>query len=431
MSLRARLTIYLVVLHAIFAAMAVLLLQEDRLWLFPVEAVFVVSLVIGVRLVRAGSRGSELAAEGARLIGEGEFTSRFLHVGDPVSDALADVYNRMVDHLRAERTRVEEQQHFLSQVLDVSPAGVVILGFDGHVAVVNPAAERLLGQARTALLGRRLDQIEGPIAAALRTLVAGHTEVTGVVGARRVRCHHGTFVDRGHARSFFLIEELTEELRQSERAAYERIIRVMSHEVNNTAAASNSLLHSSLEFGRSDLTREDFEQAIRIVIGRTEQLSVFMRRFADVFRLPPPQREDVQLTSMVESVMALAAAMPAAANTRWVTEREGPKTIVHVDRAQIEQALINILKNAVEAAGVGGTVRVRVDSTGERPVLEIIDSGSGISLEVQAHLFTPFYSTKMGGQGIGLTLVQEILSAHGCRYSLESGAGGTVFRIEF
>ena len=113
---------------------------------------------------------------------------------------------------------------------------------------------------------------------------------SGMLGARRVKCHHGTFVDRGFPRSFLLIEELTEELRQFERAAYEKLIRVMSHEVNNTVAASNSLLHSSLAYaGELDAgNRHDFEQAIGIVIERTEQLGSFMRRFADVFRLPPP-----------------------------------------------------------------------------------------------------------------------------------------------
>ena len=111
-----------------------------------------------------------------------------------------------------------------------------------------------------------------------------------------MKCHHGTFLDRGFPRSFLLVEELTEELRQFERAAYEKLIRVMSHEVNNTVAASNSLLHSSLTYaGELDpANRHDFEQAIGIVIERTEQLSSFMRRFADVFRLPPPLLQPVR-----------------------------------------------------------------------------------------------------------------------------------------
>jgi two-component system, NtrC family, nitrogen regulation sensor histidine kinase NtrY len=430
-SLRARIIFYLVVLHAIFAGLAFLLLRQSLMWLLPSEILFLVSLGVGVRLARRSTHAAGLAAEGARLIAEGEFTSRFRPTGDRDADALVDVYNRMVDHLRAERTRVEEQQQFLAQVLAVSPAGLVILGFDAEIAAANQAAERLVEQPRTALVGRPLSAIDGPIARVLQDLPAGRSSIAGVVGARRVRCHHGTFVDRGYTRSFFLIEELTEELRQSERAAYERLIRVMSHEVNNTATASNSLLHSSLAFGKTDLSRDDFERAIGIVMGRTEQLRVFMRRFADVFRLPAPQLEDVDLVSLLEPVRTLVAALPEASTTRWTMEVEGPRPIVRVDRAQFEQALINVLKNGAEAAGREGLVRIRVDARQARPVLEVVDSGVGISAEVQAHLFTPFYSTKPGGQGIGLTLVQEVLGGHGLRYSLESRPDGTVFKIEF
>ncbi len=140
------------------------------------------------------------------------------------------------------------------------------------------------------MVGRRLESLTSPLGKALADLAPGDAQLVGMLGARRVKCHHGTFIDRGFPRSFLLIEELTEELRQFERAAYEKLIRVMSHEVNNTVAASNSLLHSSLAYAGelAPGNRDDFEQAIGIVIERTEQLGSFMRRFADVFRLPPP-----------------------------------------------------------------------------------------------------------------------------------------------
>ena len=290
MSLRARAIAYLAVLHLIFAGLAAYLILASPFWLIAVEAIFIVSLVVGIRLVQEIYRQVGLAAEGLRLIRDEEFTSRFLAVGQPEIDSLIAIYNRMVDHLREERVRLAEQHQFLSQVLHVSPSGVVILDFDQRISTLNPAAERLLDQPASAVLGRRLDALGVPLADALAALPAGEARVVGLLGARRVKCHHGTFVDRGFSRSFLLVEELTEELRQFERAAYEKLIRVMSHEVNNTVTSSNSLLHSSLTYSHelSAATRQDFEQALGIVIERTDQLSSFMRGFADVFRLPPP-----------------------------------------------------------------------------------------------------------------------------------------------
>ncbi len=376
MSLRGRAIAYLVVLHLIFAGLGAYLFLDSPYWLLGVEAVFVVSLVLGVRLAREMYGQLGLAAEGLRLIRDEEFTSRFLAVGEPEIDALIGVYNRMVDHLRDERVRLAEQHQFLSQVLNVSPSGVVILDFDRHVSSLNPEAERLLGRPASTVVGRRLDALGSPLADALALLAPGEARVVGLLGARRVKCHHGTFVDRGFPRSFLLVEELTEELRQYERAAYEKLIRVMSHEVNNTVAASNSLLHSSLTYSRElgAASRQDFEQAIGIVIERTEQLSSFMRGFADVFRLPPPLIQSCDLVGILEGIARLLGARTDAVGVRWRWELDQPSVRVAVDRGQIEQALLNILKNAIEAIDGEGTITVRLTTAAGRTTLQIDDT---------------------------------------------------------
>jgi two-component system, NtrC family, nitrogen regulation sensor histidine kinase NtrY len=426
-SLRRRAIAYLVVLHLIFAALAVYLFLHNRFWLIAIEVVFVVSLITGLRLSREMYRHLGLTAEGLRLIREQEFTSRFLPVGQPEIDELIGIYNTMVDRLRAERVRVAEQHQFLSQVLQVSPSGVVILDFDGAISSLNPAAERLLDRTAAAAVGRRLEALGSPLAEALAVLHPGDGRLVGMLGARRVKCHHGTFIDRGFPRSFLLIEELTEELRQFERAAYEKLIRVMSHEVNNSVAASNSLLHSSLAYA-GDLqaaNRLDFEQAIGIVIERTEQLGSFMRRFADVFRLPPPLTRSTDLLPILQGIVRLLSSNPNARSVRWVWAVDQRPFVVEIDRGQMEQALLNILKNAVEAIDGEGTVTIGVTAAGGRTTLTIDDTGPGISAEAQSNLFTPFFSTKPNGQGIGLTLIQEILSAHGFEYGIERTAQGT------
>jgi two-component system nitrogen regulation sensor histidine kinase NtrY len=426
-SLRDRAIAYLVVLHGMFAALGVYLFRHNPFWLLGVEAAFAISIFVGWRLARELYGQLGLAAEGLRLIRDEEFTSRFLPVGQPEVDDLIGVYNRMVDHLRMERVRLAEQHQFLTQLLEVSPSGVVILDFDRRVSSLNPAAERLLDRPAANVVGRPLDALGSALADALASLAPGDARLVGLRGARRVKCHHGTFIDRGFPRGFLLIEELTEELRQFERAAYEKLIRVMSHEVNNTTTASNSLLHSSLTYS-GDLqaaNRHDFEQAIGVVIARTEQLSSFMRRFADVFRLPRPLPQPCDLVAMLEGIVRLLSATPAGAGVTWQWELDRPSVRVDVDRGQMEQALLNVLKNAVEAIEGEGTITLRVKSGVGPTTLTIEDTGAGIAAEAQSNLFTPFFSTKPQGEGIGLTLVQEILAGHGFHYALERTAWDT------
>jgi len=245
-------------------------------------------------------------------------------------------------------------------------------------------------------------------------------------GGRRVRASHGTFVDRGFRRSFFLIEELTEELRRSEKAAYEKLIRMLSHEVNNTVGASSSLLTSCLAYGRQ-LTpedRADFEHAIGVIIGRTAQLNAFMRSFADVVRLPPPNRQPVDLEALLHDLVRLLTPDAAARGIaiRQAVARDLPP--VRVDRSQFEQALLNIAKNGLDAIGRDGVLTISATRGDEGTTLDIEDTGPGIPPEVREQLFTPFFSTKEGGQGIGLTLVQEILANHRIPFALDGPPGG-------
>ena len=440
MSLRWRVLLYLVALHGVFAGLAVYLLLQNRLWLFAIEAAILLSFLAGASLTRAFLRQFSLAAEGSRLIREHEFTSRFREIGQPEVDALIRVYNQMVDHLRDERTRVQEQHYFLSRILQVSPLAIVTLDFDDRVALVNPSAERLLAQPADALIGHRLTEVATPLAETFATLESGESRVVSVQGARRVKCHRGNFLDRGFPRTFVLMEELTEELRQFEKAAYEKLIRVMSHEVNNTIGASNSLLHSCLTYARELMpeSRKDFEDAIGIVIGRTEQLNRFMRSFADVVRLPAPVRQQEDLEPLLARIARLMEAESERRDIRWTWDVQDhgasavPALRVNVDRGQMEQAFVNIFKNALEAIGRDGTITVRLLRRDHRVTAIVEDTGPGIAPEARANLFTPFFSTKEAGQGIGLTLVQEILTQHQCEYALEGPPGGpTQFTVVF
>ena len=254
------------------------------------------------------------------------------------------------------------------------------------------------------------------------------------LGRRRVRCRKSEFLDRGFPRHFILMEELTEELRQSEKVAYEKLIRLMSHEVNNSVAATNSLLHSCLNYKDQldGCDQNDFATALSVVIGRTEQLNAFMKSFADVARLRPPELVPCDLEELVRGILVLVGPECERRCIDCRLEIQQRLDPIRMDRGQLEQVLVNVLKNAMEAIGDDGVITIRIGRSGGRGFLVVEDSGCGITPDVRANLFTPFFSTKEHGQGIGLTLVQEILDQHRFDFSLDGQPGGpTRFAISF
>jgi two-component system, NtrC family, nitrogen regulation sensor histidine kinase NtrY len=428
-TLRRLFLVYLAILHAALAALAWTTWRDTPWWLLAAEGGLLASLLAGAWLVGRLLRATNLIADSAVLLEESDYTTRFRPTGQVEIDRLIDIYNRMVDALRAERVRVREQHHFLQRVLDVSPSGAVILDHDGRVDVVNPAAAHLLGQE--AAPGVRADTPGTALGAIMTALEHDPTAVIALPGARRAKVSRGSFMDRGFARTFVLIEELTDELRQAEKAAYEKLIRMLSHEVNNSVAASNSLLTSCLGLTGQlpPESREDLEGALHVVINRTSQLGAFMKAFADVVRLPEPRLAPCDVVGLLGQLQRLMAAEAERRAIEWVLELE-PLPEVAIDRALMEQALMNILKNAMEAVGSHGRVTLRTGTHDGRALLQVEDTGPGLDPEVRAHLFTPFFSTKESGQGIGLTLVQEILSRHGFAFSLDSAEGGpTTFTV--
>jgi signal transduction histidine kinase len=346
------------------------------------------------------------------LISERDFTSHFAAVGQPEMDALVSVYNRMIDRLRDERLSAEERHQFLQRLVEASPSGIVICDFDGNIEQMNPAARRL---ATPELLD------------ALTPMQAGESKLVTGDHARRLKVWRAEFRDRGFAKSFFLIEELTDELRLSEKAAYEKMIRMMSHEVNNSVGAVRSLLESSLRYapqiGEKD--REDFVHALTIASSRIDALNQFMRGFADVVRIPPPRRAPVPVRELVSEIVTLLKPELDQRQIALQTSMNGEMN-ADIDRHQFEQVIVNILRNAMEAVDRDGKIDIALSDG----VLTISDSGPGIAADDHSDLFTPFFTTKRDGRGLGLSVVQEILTNHGAAFWLQNRKeGGAEFGI--
>jgi two-component system, NtrC family, nitrogen regulation sensor histidine kinase NtrY len=434
MSLRFKFILYLIIIHLLFAGVAIYLLLQDRIWLLAVEAVFIISLIIGLSIIKNLFGTIELINTGAQFLSDGDFTARFREVGQKELDQLVHIYNRMIDHLRDERTKLQEQNYFLDKIMTASPSGIITLDFDKRIAMVNPCAERLLQTEMQDLLGRKLGDLQSVFTDELNELTIGESRVINLTGRRRVKCQRSQFLDRGFARDFILMEELTEELRQSEKVAYEKLIRLMSHEVNNSVGSANSLLHSCLHY-REQLKeddRKDFVTAVEVIISRTDQLNRFMKSFADVVRLAAPNLEPCDVVRLLSDIAVLMREEFTRRKINLVWDIQPGLEQVPLDKAQMEQVLVNILKNAMEAIGEDGSITIHTGVSANSRFVTIEDSGCGIAPEVRNHLFTPFFSTKENGQGIGLTMVQEILDNHKFDFSLEGETGkATRFTIFF
>lgn len=434
MSLRAKFILYLFLIHLVFALTAGAALHDHRLWLLALEAFFIISFTVGTIFIKAMFAPLDLIISGTKLIEDADFTTSFSKVGQPEMDRLIDLYNGMIERLRNERVAQEERQFFLHTLITAIPSGIIILDYDGKVAQMNPGAERLLETPLPELLGKTPGALQVPFGEYISRLAPESSVVIPFRGNRLLRCSMSSFIDRGFHRNFILIEELTEEIRHSEKSAYEKLIRMLSHEVNNSVGAVSSLLNSCLRYtaqiGEKD--RTDAENALAISIRRLASLNEFMRGYADIVRIPDPSVRVQDIIQTARSCAELFQVECAQKEIAWVWNIPEHYPMIRFDRIQMEQVFVNIFKNAVEAIGSRGRVTVRLQRRNNKYFLEVEDTGKGIPDDVRMNLFTPFFTTKENGRGIGLTIVREILTRHGFEFGLDGAPNGpTQFSIIF
>ncbi len=432
MSLRWKFYIYFILIHLVLAVFAVIFLYNHKLWFMALEGVFILSLVVGIGLIRALFEPIKLIRAGVDFIRENEFSTRFNEVNSSEMDPLIDVYNQMIDNLRNERIRNREQENFLRDVILNSPSGIMTLDLDDRINTVNPGAAKLLGYSEESLRGQMLNEVKSEFAEQLTTLLPYERKIVRLQGRRRVKCQRLAFMDRGFQRPFLLLDELTEELHRSEKTAYGKLVRMMSHEVNNTVGAVNSLLQSSLTYSSQiqAADSDDFQNALNVAITRNTRMNEFMQGFADVVRLPEPKLRPYNIQALLEDIVILIHEKFEKQRIELLWRIEEEMALVALDPSQMEQVFINIFQNAIEAIGTDGQVTIKISKQSNRPFIAIQNSGPPIPPDALEQLFTPFFTTKADGQGIGLTMVQEILLAHEFNFSLMNRAeGGCEFVI--
>ena len=374
----------------------------------------ITAFVLRERVVRPLQTLSNMLA----ALREGDYSIRAR--GAEREDALGLAYleaNLLGETLRTQRLGAMEATALLRTVMADIDVAVFAFDDDERLRLVNSAGERLLGHVAQRLLGRTADQV------GLADCLVGESprtiDVTFPGGAGRWEVRRGSFRQNGRPHTLLVLADVTKALREEELQAWRRLVRVLSHEINNSLAPIKSIAGSLQTIldrsARGGDVDEDIRRGLAIIGGRSEALIRFMSAYARLARLPAPQRVPLDVGTWVRRVAALETRLP-------VRVEGGPPTTIRADGDQLDQLLINLLRNAVDASlETGGDVCIRW--TRQNGTISIMIEDEGPGLPSSANLFVPFFTTKPQGSGIGLVLSRQIAEAHGGALLLENRRG--------
>lgn len=402
----------LLALAAVAASSAMLTRAAQWLWL----AVALIWFAAWMRAAaRSRARHLRLLASLLQGLREGEYSSRVRAGSGPIGDVWREL-NALAAKLGGEERRGLETDALLSQLLGGLELAVLVLDEQGRLVDLNPAAEHLLGKTAAELVGRNAADLgladwlgrDAPFIDR-HAFPAGE----GPWEVRRV-----AFRRRGQPHRLLVVTDVSRALREEERHAWRRLIRVLGHEINNSLGAIQSTAGLLRErVSAADPTARD---GLELIEQRSRALGGFIRGYAELARLPPPTPEEIDVPALIRRVVSLESRIAVEIGA-------GASETIHADRSQLEQALINLVRNAADAAlEMCGGVRVRWRREARDLLIEVEDDGPGIAHT--ENLFVPFFTTKAGGSGIGLVLARQILEAHGgsLRLANREGSRGAI-----
>lgn len=350
---------------------------------------------------------------------EGDYSirARGTKTGDAMSDVMVQI-NAMSATLRAQRLGALEATTLLKKVMEEIDVAVFAFDAEHKLRLLNRAAERLLGDPAERVLGKDASALD--LEAYLRGETQYTVQHTFKGGGGRWGISRSSFREGGLPHQLLVVADLTRALREEELKAWQRIVRVLGHELNNSLAPIKSIA-GSLESllsrqPRADDWEDDMKRGLAVIASRSEALSRFMSAYARLAKMPQPTRAPVRVGDLLRQVVGLETRLPAQLVS-------GPEMVIQADSDQLEQLLINLIRNAVDASlETGGGVHVGWRRENSTLVVWVRDEGPGLSNT--ANLFVPFFTTKPGGSGIGLVLSRQIAEAHGGELTLQNAADG-------
>ena len=377
-----------------------------------------------VRLVRGAIAGRdriiEAVADGVAGLRDGDYS---VSIAAPRDDAplrrLVENYNGIGTRLRAQRQDLYQRELLLDTVIQASPLALVLTNSAATVLYANLAARHLFGGGQK-IEGLSFDGLLERMPTALREAYAGERDTLFTVeleGESQVfHLSQRRFLLNGQPHRLSLLKKLTREVNAQEVAVWKKVIRVIAHEINNSVAPIASLAQSGQR-----LAAEPDEARLRRVFGAIEERMSHLSSFVDAYsrfaKLPKPRIAAVDWGGFLGSLQTMVP---------FVREGDWPEGAGHFDESQLQQVLLNLLKNATEAGSPPAEIRVSVGPSRGGWLVQVQDRGAGMSGEVLANALLPFYSTKSTGTGLGLTLCREIVEAHGGTIDVANREGGGV-----
>jgi PAS domain S-box-containing protein len=345
--------------------------------------------------------------------------------GDDAMGEVTSELNRLTDALREQRLGALEAAALVRAVIAEIDSAIFAFDANGRLQVVNRLGERLLGRRAEQLLGRDAEELG--LAQLLEGEHAETAEITLPGGEGRWLIRRSRFRDKGVPHRLLVMSDLSRALREEERLAWQRLLRVLGHELNNSLAPirsiANSLSGLVAREDRPDDWLDDVRSGLSVIGARAAGLTRFMEAYAKLARLPRPLLRRVRIADVVARVADLERRLP-------LRVLPGPDVVIDVDADQLEQLLINVVRNAADASIESGGEVTITWTAGDQVEITVLDDGAGIAST--ANLFVPFFTTKAGGSGVGLALSRHIAEAHGGTLTLENRpapAQGAVARL--